>query len=370
MTDSVRRLGRWPVWRQPRRVLVVLGVVEASAIAAPICMWTPFTRSDLDLALLLVSLSATYSLVVAAWEKARQYLLFERTPTMTPNVLATWCFSAAIMLPLNLAAGVIIVAMAGDWPSYNVAGPKRLYRFVYSVACCVLAATAVTALARLPVLARLPLAAAAWLGVSIAVISLAMAASGRTDGVRVMLQPRTHSLELVTVGLAVAEYALYAAGLPSLIWLSLPVAVAVQRWFTHTELRRWDRPSRLMAEEAWLHVAQVVVAASVTTSIVRIDSPDPAAARAAAMMQAGCDAIGSYGAGRGLAILLPDCPPQNGDALARRLRAAMRARRVPCHIAAAAKPQDGQSLGDLLAICEAEIVAREAAGQPAPTEPA
>jgi hypothetical protein len=81
------------------------------------------------------------------------------------------------------------------------------------------------------------------------------------------------------------------------------------------------------------------------------------------MMQAGCDAIGSYGDGRGLAILLPDCPPQNADALARRLRSAMLVRKVPCSIAAAAKPRDGRRLDDLLAVSEAELVAREAASE-------
>jgi len=36
---------------------------------------------------------------------------------------------------------------------------------------------------------------------------------------------------------------------------------------------------------------------------------------------------------------------------------------VPCSIAAAAKPRDGRRLDDLLAVSEAEMVAREAAGE-------
>lgn len=352
----------WPVWQQRRRLLVLLAVVEFGALAAPILMWSPLTRAQLDLCLLLTSLSLTYSLVVAGWEKVRQCLLFERTPTMGSNMLTPWCFAAAIMLPPSLAAFTTMVASIGDWPSYNATGQRLQHRFVYSAATATLAATASSVFARLPVptVAGLALAVAAWFVVGLGMIVLAMCAAGHFDCVRPMLQLRNHELEFVTIGVAFAEYGLHVLQLP-LLWLSVPIAVLIQRRFTQAELRH--RPDRSMREEAWLHVAQVVVEASDTASIVRIDSADPAAARTVAMMQAGCDAIGSYGEGRGLAILLPDCPPQNADALARRLRSAMLVRKVPCNIAAAAKPRDGLRLDDLLAVSEAELVAREAASQ-------
>ncbi len=356
----------WPVWQQRRRLLLLLVMVELGAIAAPILMWSPFTNAELGLALLLGSLSVTYSLMVAAWEKARQYLLFERTPAMTPNVLATWCFAAAIMLPPNLAACITILAAVGDWPSYNTAGTRRLYRFVYNVATAGLMATAASTAVRLdlPLYAGLLLAIAVWFVVGFGLILLAIHLAGERDDVPPALDPQSHTLELVTVGVALLEYGLHAAHLP-LLWLSLPAAVVIQRRFTRAELRQSQRPDRLMGEDAWLHVAHVVVEASDTASIVRIDSADPAAAHTVAMMQAGCDAIGSYGDGQGLAILLPDCPPQNADALARRLRSAMKVRKVPCTVVAAAKPRDGRHLDELLAIAEAELIAREAAGRPA-----
>jgi hypothetical protein len=352
----------WPVWQQRWRLLVLLAVVELGALAAPILMWTPLTRAELDLGLLLTSLSLTYSLVVTGWEKVRELLLFERTPTMGSNMLTPWCFAAAIMLPPNLAACVTMVASVGYWPSYRVTGHRLLYRFVYSVASATLAATACSVLTRLamPAGAGLASAVGAWLVVGVGLIVLAMCAGGQFEGIRPMLQLRTHDMEFLTIGVAMAEYGLHALQLP-LLWLSVPLVVLLQRHYAQAELR--DRPDRLMREEAWLHVAQVVVEASDTVSIVRIDSADPAAARTVAMMQAGCDAIGSYGDGRGLAILLPDCPPQNADALARRLRSAMLVRKVPCSIAAAAKPRDGRRLDDLLAVSEAEMVAREAAGE-------
>ena len=353
----------WSVWRQPRRLLAVLVAVEGGALAAPILMWSPPARADLKLALLLVSLSMTYSLLVAGWEKARLYLLFERAPLMAANMLAPWCFAAAIMLPPNLAAGVTLIASVGDWPSYS-GGPRVLHRFVYGIASATLAAAVASRMLRtgLPLPAGLAVAALSWSLVGIGTIALALLAAGQAGGLRAMLGGRTFSVELLTMGVALAEYGLQTARLP-LLWLSVPVTVLIQRHFTRVELRQLDRPDRLMRQEAWVHVATVVIDASDTASILRIDSPDPVAARTIAQMQAGCDAIGSYGSGHGLAILLPDCPPPHADALARRLRSAMRVRRVPCQIAAAAKPRDGERLGDLLAVSEAELVARAASSE-------
>jgi len=281
--EAVRTWTSWPVWQQRRRLLGVLAAVELAALAAPILIWSPFTRPELDLALLLVSLSVTYSLVVAAWEKARRYLLFERTAAMTPNMLATWCFAAAIMLPPNLAVCSAMVAAAGDWPSYNAAGSRLLYRFVYSVATAGLAAMAASMVVRsdLPLFAGLALAVAGWLLVGLCTIMLAMYAAGELSSIPAVLSLRTYRLELLTVAVALAEYGLHAATLP-LLWLSLPVAVLIQRRFTQAEARRWARPDRLMREEAWLHVARAVVEASVSAMNLIDQSSAGASSSAAA----------------------------------------------------------------------------------------
>ena len=166
------------------------------------------------------------------------------------------------------------------------------------------------------------------------------------------------------MAVAVAEYVVYRAGLP-LIWLSLPAAVVIQRLFTKAELRARGSFAPPMNDEAWLHVAGVVVEASVAVTVLRVDASDTEAARVVAMMQGGCDAIGAYPPD-GLAILLPDCPPANGDVLSRRLRIAMRHHKVECHVASASKPRDGQVLDDLLAVCAAElVVSREASNRSA-----
>jgi hypothetical protein len=352
----------WPVWRERRRVLVVIAVVEPLAIAVPATSWVPLSKAHLALASLLTSLSVTYSLCVVGWERARRHLLLERTPAVQPNVLATWCFAAAIMLPPALAAGVTAISVLADWPAYNAAGTNKFYRYVYSLMTSVLAATTASHTLRLglPTAATLPLAAAAWLLVSYGLIALAMCASGQLQEARSMLHLDAYRLEVVTMAAAVAEYAVHRAGLP-LICLSLPAAVVIQRRFTKAELRLRGSGAPPMSDDAWLHVAGVVVEASVAVTVLRIDASDTRAASLVAMMQGGCDAIGTHPSG-GLAILLPDCPPGNGDALNRRLRIAMEHHKVDCHVVSASKPRDGQTLGDLLAICEAElVVSREAA---------
>ncbi|HJQ03216.1 MAG TPA: hypothetical protein VJ851_16585 [Jatrophihabitans sp.] len=339
-------------------------MIEILAFAAPVATWSPISMVDLDLALLLVSLSVTYSLFVIAWEKARRLLLFERAPAMTPDVLAIWCFASAILLPPTLAAAVTGVSTIADWPSYNPTGTRPLYRYIYStVAASVLAATAASWIFRyhhLALVGALPAAAAVWLAIGAGATTVAMCASGQFDAAKVMLHPQTHRLEVTTMVVAIGEYAVHTVFGSSLIWLSLPAAVVIQRYFTTAELRARQPDARLMDGEAWSIIADVIVEASETVSVLRIDAADRQTARTVAMLQGGCDAIGAYDDG-GLAVLLLDCPPAQGDALARRLRTAMKLHKVECNIASASKPRDGQIADDLLAVCEAElVVAREA----------
>jgi hypothetical protein len=115
-----------------------------------------------------------------------------------------------------------------------------------------------------------------------------------------------------------------------------------------------------MVQNAWYIAATEVVAALPVVSIIRITTADPIAVSAVARMQAGADAIGYVGAD-GLGMLLVDCPALSAEALAARLRLALRTKGIDGHVAAAGKPRDGYQLNDLLAICEAELVARDAA---------
>jgi len=348
----------WPVWQQPRRVLAVLAVVEGLSLAAPVVTWSPMTRADLVLALLLASLSVTYSLFVIGWEKARRLLLFEHAPAMTPDVFGVWCFASAILLPPALAAAVTAVSGLADWPSYNPAGTRPLYRYLYStVAASALAATVASWLFRRhhALAVALPEAAAAWVMVGAGALVLAMCASGQFDAAKTMLQPKTYRIEAAAMAIAAVEFAIHQILGSPLLWLSLPAAVLLQRYFTSSELHQREPEAGPIGKDAWAHIARVIVGASEAVTVLRVDGADADAMRTVAKLQGGCDAIGAYPGG-GLAILLMDCPPKQGDAIARRLRIAMRLHKVDCHIASASKPRDGQVVDDLLAVCEAELV--------------
>jgi len=352
----------WPVWAERRRVLALLAVVELLALVAPIATRTPVSRAQLVIAVFLASLSLSYSVFVFGWEKARRFLLFERLPSMTPNVQATWCFAAALLLPPVAAASVTALCSIGGWRTYNPAAPsRRVYRYVYSSMGTLLAATVCSWVFHrsLPLAVTLAVASVLWGVIGAGATTLAMCASGDFDAAKKMLQLQPHRMVLATMCVAVGEYGIRDIAMP-LMWLSLPAAVAIHRYFVTTELRTSDRVGFVpMDQHAWLHVAKVVLDASDTVSVVRVTASDPEAAAIVAKAQTGCDAIGSTGDG-GLAILLPDCPPTQGDAFARRLRIVMAHHGIDCTLAAASKPRDGLALEDLLAVLEAELVTREA----------
>jgi hypothetical protein len=221
----------------------------------------------------------------------------------------------------------------------------------------------------------LGLAALTYIGVAVLLMALAMLASKQYAAARLLIRPKIYDLEIATVGLALCEVLLHDQRLP-LLWLSLPAALYLQGRALRSGLRQQgdDPNARPMRKEAWLFVAREVVAACPAAAVMRVDTADPQAVALVARMQAGCDAIGMTG--DGLAILLADCPGLSADSLATRLRSALRHNNIAAEVAVAAKPRDGQSLADLLAVSEAELITRQAitgappdSRQPAPFRP-
>jgi hypothetical protein len=187
-----------------------------------------------------------------------------------------------------------------------------------------------------------------------------MVSAGQYQALSLLLKPESHKLEILTIGLATAQVQLITLHIP-LAWLSLPAAIVIQRWAVQSDLRVTDDSTiRPMTEAAWLTVAKEVVAACPVSAIMRIDTTDPAAVGLVARMQVGCDAIGAIGKS-GLAILLADCPGANAEALAMRMRTALHQQGISALVAVAAKPRDGQTSADLLAVTEAELITRAAA---------
>jgi hypothetical protein len=134
----------WALWRQPPCVIILILIIEISALAMPLALVAKATtESDIGLATLLASLSITYSLLTRRWERARWALRKATKPPVYPNLLAAWGLAAAILLPIALAALVLVVASAADWSARKATGQASLYRHVYTAASTLLAAVAV-----------------------------------------------------------------------------------------------------------------------------------------------------------------------------------------------------------------------------------
>jgi hypothetical protein len=360
-------ISAWSLWRAPRSAVAVILLVDLAAAGTAFSFPTSIQVSDLGTAALLTSLSIVYSRFTVGWERARRALRQEKLPTLYPNLLATWAFAAAALLPLTLAAAVITAAAIAEWPARNIAGQATPYRYVYSTAGAILAATAANSCISLPLPYQLPLVLAAigYMLVGVAAVALAMVSAGQYQGLSLLLKAETHKLEVLTIALAVAQVQLITLHIP-LAWLSLPAAIVIQRWAVQSDLHVTDAAIRPMTEGAWLTVAREVVAACPVSAIMRIQTADPAAVSLVARMQVGCDAIGAIGRS-GLAILLADCPGTNAESLAIRMRAALAQQGIPALVAVAAKPRDGQTSADLLAVSEAELIARAAVQRPSKT---
>src|SRR6185437_10946760 len=114
------------------------------------------------------------------------------------DLLAIWGFSAVVMLPLQLACGVVVVGAAAEWPARKVAGRARPYRHIYSTAGAVLAA-AITHVV-------ISSALSSWLGIAeavlvytligVVVVAAAMLAVGERSAARGLLQLSPYRVEI------------------------------------------------------------------------------------------------------------------------------------------------------------------------------
>jgi hypothetical protein len=346
-----------------RRAAWLLIVAIDLLAVAPIggFAYAPLKLNDLWVAILLASLSMAYSIHTMQAESARSALSLRRASAVS-NMLGTWTLPAGVLLPLPLATAVIMATSAVQWRVKNLFGDALLCRYVYSSAAVILSAAAVNQIMQLNASRELLLtvAAIAYMVTNALLVMIAATVATGPTAARVFLRPRNYLNELGCAAIGCAGVLLWWAHVP-LMWLTLPVVIGIQRYAMRSESRSVSVGlTAPMTERVWGTVAREVVRACTTAAVLRLDTDDPAAARAIAEMQAGCDAVGTMGAS-GLVILLADCPGPNADSLALRLRAAMSGAGVQANVAVAAKPRDGQVLEDLLAVTEAELITRDAA---------
>jgi hypothetical protein len=360
-----RVIAGWSIWQIPRIAITWVLFIDGAALVFAAVVGSPVKGSDIDIAISLAGLSISYSGVSYTWERARR-ALWERTAhtgQLYRNLLAVWCFAAAVTLPTELAAGVVILGAIAEWPSLKISTKATPYRYVYSTAAAVLATVTAHECLQIPGANSIGLsvATAAYMATGLLAVIAAQVVARQRDGIRAFLRWDAHRLEALTLAIGLATAATVLSRHAALLWLCLPVTIAVQRWAVRSDLRHAEDPtSPPMSEHAWLLIAQEVIRACSVGAVMRIETTEPAVVSYLARVKAGCDALGMAG-DSGVAVLMPYCPGENADALAIRMRAILRREGVPAEVAVAAKPRDGQSLDDLLAVSEAELITRVAA---------
>lgn len=353
----------WAIWREPRRAVILILLADCAAVTLSLFRSGHWSRAAISAGLLLTVLSISFSLLTGTWELVRRAMWQTRPVGHYRNFLSAWRFTAAVALPLSLAATVIVVSAAAEWPTRRRSDQAIPYRYLYSIASSILTAGAAGACAKLPLADPWPylVGAVAYLVIGILPVILAQLAAGERLSFGYFLSWEAHRVEIYTVSIGIGEALLIQAHQQMWVWLSLPVAIVLQRWMTQSDLRAIDAPeARPMGEQAWLAIAREVIKACPVGAIMRIQTTDPMAASQLARIKAGCDAIGMTGRS-GLAILLTQCPGGNADALAERMRSILQSENITAQVAVAAKPRDGQALDELLAVSEAELITRVAA---------
>ena len=121
-------IAAWRIWTLPRVAVAVLISVELLAVLIPWTNSATIAPADLGNAALLASLSIAYSAFTLTWERVRVLLTGNKSPHMCPNLLATWTFTAGVVLPMRLAALVVLAAAVADWPARNLAGQRSPHR--------------------------------------------------------------------------------------------------------------------------------------------------------------------------------------------------------------------------------------------------
>jgi len=220
----LRKVAAWAVWQIPRHALILIAAFELCALSVPLFFDEPITRVGWGTAAFLASLSATYSAFSFRWERARRTIHRASEPATYQNMLSTWTFCAALVLPVKLAALVIVVAAVAEWPARKVADQAYLYRYVFSAAAALVGVAAAHWCSQLPLPYQLGTLAGvvAYGSLCPGAIVLAMLAVGPRSEVAAFLLPRTYRIEFTTIAIAIAETGLLHSPWPTLAWLSLP----------------------------------------------------------------------------------------------------------------------------------------------------
>ncbi len=218
----MRRPSAWQLCQLPKLAIGLVFAVDVSALTPLYCLSSVPSAADLTLALFIATLSIAYSSLTCSLERARTALQASAEPASYRNLLASWTFVGAVILPAPLIVGVVAVSAVAEWPVRKLAGQARLYRHVYSMASVVPAALMgrVIASLSLPLDLMLPLAAVVYVMVNSSLVAAAMIAVRQADSARAFLRRSAYKIEVATLAVALAEVELFRHGQVPMMWLS------------------------------------------------------------------------------------------------------------------------------------------------------
>jgi diguanylate cyclase (GGDEF)-like protein len=130
--------GRSELWALPRRAVVVVLAVEASAVALVVAGSATPPPGAIGLAVFLTVLSVVHTALATGIERIRR----RAAQTAYFDLSSVWTFAAALLLPPMLAAAVIAAVYLHLWQRVWRPAKVPLHRHVYTTATVVLAANA------------------------------------------------------------------------------------------------------------------------------------------------------------------------------------------------------------------------------------
>lgn len=225
---------------------------------------------------LLTILSVSYSSALRRVERLRRAVAHDQAPDMA----GVWTFAGVMLLPAPLIVLLVVVVNLGEWPSRRAVGNGRPWKYAYSTA-----ATVTACVAAAQVVHILPGALAVIAGVccfaalNMSFVAAAIYVSGKRHVLRMLANPRRHTVELSTqalgAGLGVAmHWHLPAAAFALPILFGLHVRAA--RDEVEEEKASFDPDTGLWRQDLWELQASDLAGQGKHVAVILVEVPETA----------------------------------------------------------------------------------------------
>jgi len=265
---------RWALWREPKRVLALILLVEAAAIGVTTFLggWSVVDQKALVTLGIIVALGVTIGELTRHVERVRRR--FNDTPHV--NLTSVWTFSAALVLPPVLTPVLICVLYVHlFWRSWYRVRGVHAYRLVFTASTVTLSAHTAWAIRH----AFVPADLAHWnqplvvVAIALAVVAYSAVNSGlvavaitlhekRLDLHRALGTGKENALEYGTLGLGAITGLLISLN-PAWAVMVVPALLVLHRSVLMRQLEEaasTDQKTGLANATAWTNMASAEVA--------------------------------------------------------------------------------------------------------------